>query len=184
MAFNFNPTTGLLDLNAFPSEPTTEAEARQQFMTLFNQLKDYINSNMVQDIKQSIYAIGDIITTTVNVNPAGRFGGTWVEFGKGKTLVGVDKNDTDFNVAEKIGGYKTQPLRALIGATDSDLSKIGYQAGARVPTHDYNRGISGSAFGGAINSAINHSTVVKRDDGTEPTTLQPYVTVYFWKKTA
>lgn len=46
--FNFNPTTGLLDINSFPSDPSTETEARQQFMTLFNQLKNYINDNEIE----------------------------------------------------------------------------------------------------------------------------------------
>lgn len=42
--FNFTPTDGLLDTAVFPSNPTSEAQARQQFMTLFNQIRDYINT--------------------------------------------------------------------------------------------------------------------------------------------
>lgn len=42
--FRFTPETGLMDKDAFPTEPESEEEARGQFMTLFNQTKDYINT--------------------------------------------------------------------------------------------------------------------------------------------
>ena len=36
--------------------------------------------------------------------------GKWEVFGKGKTLVGVDPNDTDFKTVNKSGGTKTVTL--------------------------------------------------------------------------
>lgn len=42
--FTFNPVNGLLDTTVYPSEPASETIARQQFMDLFNQIKNYINS--------------------------------------------------------------------------------------------------------------------------------------------
>lgn len=44
MSFNFDPVNGLNDKAIFPSVPTSEIAARQQFMTLFNQIRDYLNS--------------------------------------------------------------------------------------------------------------------------------------------
>ena len=41
--FNFNPPNGLLDTNIYPTNPTTEAEARGQIQDPLNQLKDYLN---------------------------------------------------------------------------------------------------------------------------------------------
>jgi len=38
------------------------------------------------------------------------FGGTWEIYGEGKTLIGVDKNNTNFDVVNKIGGSKTNTL--------------------------------------------------------------------------
>lgn len=64
--FNFDPVTGLLDKNIFPSNPDTEDAARMQFMVLFNQLRDYINkSNKVEDKV-------DLITFGANINKNGR----------------------------------------------------------------------------------------------------------------
>ena len=52
------------------------------------------------------YPVGSIYLSISNINPETIFGGTWVSFGSGKTLVGVDTNDSDFNTAEKTGGSK------------------------------------------------------------------------------
>lgn len=46
MAFNFQPSDGLLNKSVFPSVPVNETEARNQFMILFNQIKDYLNSGI------------------------------------------------------------------------------------------------------------------------------------------
>ena len=54
--FIFDPPNGLLDKNVFPSKPQTEDAARGQFMQLFNQVKEHMNSNMVlpEDIEFNI----------------------------------------------------------------------------------------------------------------------------------
>lgn len=55
-----------------------------------------------------IYPVGAIMPTTSNVNPGTYLAGTtWESFGAGKTLVGVDTADNDFNSAAKTGGAKT-----------------------------------------------------------------------------
>lgn len=68
MGFTFTPATGLLDTSFFPTKPTSETNARQQFMTLFNQLKDFINKNsvIVNDagtVNALVVAITPTITT-------------------------------------------------------------------------------------------------------------------------
>ena len=55
-----------------------------------------------------IYPVGAIMPTTSNVNPGTYLTGTtWESFGAGKTLVGVDTADNDFNTVAKTGGAKT-----------------------------------------------------------------------------
>src|SRR5699024_5149461 len=55
-----------------------------------------------------IYPVGAIMPTTSKVNPGTYLTGTtWESFGAGKTLVGVDTADDDFNSAAKTGGAKT-----------------------------------------------------------------------------
>ncbi|MCI9084408.1 MAG: hypothetical protein HFH46_02170, partial [Bacilli bacterium] len=74
-------------------------------------------SNITSDKKQyeeeflnKTYPVGSIYITESNTNPSETIGGTWEEYGKGKTLVGVDLNDTNFNTVNKLGGSKTNTL--------------------------------------------------------------------------
>ena len=68
----------------------------------------------VEDIESElmlkIYPVGSIYTSISSTSPATLFGGTWERFGKGKTLVSVDENDSDFNTVEKLGGSKTKTI--------------------------------------------------------------------------
>lgn len=67
-----------------------------------NSSNQWINAFSVLDA----YPVGSIYISTSSTNPSSLFGGTWQAFGKGRTLVGVDSNDTDFNYAEKTAGSK------------------------------------------------------------------------------
>lgn len=141
---------------------------------------DY-NGKDVSDILNH-YPVGSIFITTTNTNPGTFIGGTWESYGTGRTLVGVDTNDNDFNVANKMGGEKNQQLRALIGAVDGNVNTLGYWAediaGIWVR---YNMGIIASQEQGERLS--NHTTKVVRSDGNDATTIQPFITVYFWRRT-
>lgn len=48
--FQFNPPTGLLDTSAYPTNPNTEAEARGQVQAGMNQIRDYINSVIYENV--------------------------------------------------------------------------------------------------------------------------------------
>lgn len=49
--FNFNPENGLLNTQEFPDKPSSGTVARNQFMRLFNQIKDYINGMETNGVK-------------------------------------------------------------------------------------------------------------------------------------
>lgn len=133
----------------------------------------------------SFFPIGAVYISVTPTNPSTYFGGTWVQFGQGKTLVGVNTSDTDFNTVEKTGGSKRRPLAARIGAFDSDIGKIGYAAMANPSGGGFTYGIAGSSFRDISGSRVNHNTIVVDNvDGKDPSIVQPYITVYFWKRTA
>lgn len=67
-------------------------------------------SDNFYEILNHAYPIGSIYISINDINPATLFGGTWQQFGKGRTLVGVDENDNDFNIVQKTGGEKTHQL--------------------------------------------------------------------------
>ncbi len=132
-----------------------------------------------------VYPVGSIYISVNSANPSTLFGGQWEAFGTGRTLVGINTNDTAFNSSEKVGGIKEQELRALIGNIDSDTSRIGYVTSNPVPGQNNYLGYGYSNLNKFYMGSMgfNHSTVVKRaDTGGNATTLQPYIVVYMWKR--
>ena len=145
-------------------------------------------SSVTKTVKQLyliMHPIGSIIFTTSSINPGVTFGGTWIEWGKGRVPVGVNTADIEFNEVEKIGGKKEQVLRASIGAVSNDTSSIGYAKTFAIPNRNvYSATIWGNNGNTETPRPANHATEVWQDNGQEPTTLQPYITCYMWKRTA
>ena len=81
------------------------------------------------------FPVGAIFLSVDSTNPATTLGyGTWVVFGSGRILVGVDSGDPDFDMAEKTSGSKTASynhdivvsnLRTGGGITVGDLDHDG-----------------------------------------------------------
>lgn len=63
MAFQFDPTDGLLNGNVFPTVPESETAARQQFQTLLNQIRDAINAHLADTVTESLTLIRDLALT-------------------------------------------------------------------------------------------------------------------------
>lgn len=134
---------------------------------------------------RGIFPVGAVYISVTSTNPSTYFGGTWVQFGQGKTLVGVNTSDTDFNTVGKTGGKKTRRLNANIGAFDSMINKIGYEAGDKVG-NGFSYGIYADYLQNISGDRVNHGTVVYEvgnGDKNIPM-MPPYITVYFWKRTA
>ena len=128
-----------------------------------------------------VYPVGSIyINAAVSTNPGTLLGfGTWVAFGSGRTMVGLDAGQTEFNTLEETGGAKTHTL------TISEM-----------PSHTHNLGSKDSTAGDG--GAFNEEFVEQYGDTTNgpavPTSyqgggsahnnLQPYIVVYMWKRTA
>ena len=49
------------------------------------------------------YRVGDVIITVNNQNPAQWYGGTWELFAPGRTVVCIDKSQSEFDTIQKIG---------------------------------------------------------------------------------
>lgn len=80
-----------------------------------------------------VFPVGVIIPSAVNVNPGTYLiGTTWVPFGEGKTLVGVDTADADFNTAEKTGGTKTASAGTHVHTTSDHTLSL-----SEIPSHTH-----------------------------------------------
>jgi hypothetical protein len=144
------------------------------------------NENNEKFYPHPYYPVGSIYLSVNDTNPSVWFGGTWEQIAKGRTLVGVDTNDTDFNTVKKTGGSKSQELKALIGNIDGNTGRMAYvPTGAVNGQSNYNsyayQGLNHFFTGGC---GYNHATPVKRQNNTDATTVQPYFTCYIWCRTA
>ena len=121
----------------------------------------------------AIYPVGCIYTTTVSTNPNTLFGfGTWAAFGSGRVLVGLDAGQTEFDTVEETGGEKTHTLSE-----------------AEMPAHTHgdcsvsNICATGSAIRGP-GAASDVASTSSTGSGQAHNNLQPYIVVYFFKRTA
>ena len=144
----------------------------------------------VQGNKISVqYDVGDLYITTNSQNPSERFGGTWQLYGQGRTLVGYDETDVDFNTIGKTGGSKKMQNHIhtgtianagshshIFGGNTNSLAggstyarPRGYTSGVLETTYD-------------TNTAGDHThtlTINATGEGNSEN-LQPYIVVYFW----
>jgi microcystin-dependent protein len=128
-------------------------------------------ADLIQLVLPTAYPVGSIYTSVVSTNPATLFGfGTWVAFGQGRVLVGLNSGDTDFDTPEETGGEKTHTLTV-----------------AEMPAHQHTGGITtGGALG--IKSAPDVGTTLQDTGsvggGGAHNNVQPYIVVYMWKRSA
>ena len=133
---------------------------------------------------QGVYEVGDLyLTLNKESDPAKRFGGTWELIAKGKTLVGVDENDADFNEVGKTGGSKyLQAHNHRIALYDSgkteQISRDLAYGGDRTWSNKWvlsTYNIEEKAYTGYGGKEIKTG-----NSGN----LQPYLTCYIWQRTA
>jgi hypothetical protein len=136
------------------------------------------------------YPVGSIYINATNAtNPATLFGfGTWVAFGAGRVLVGLDAGNAAFDTAEETGGSANATLPShthTATVTDPGHSHviettINLAGGSNGPN------VLGSGTPAATQTAVTGITVSNSTEGSSSTNanLQPYIVVYMWKRTA
>ena len=123
------------------------------------------------------FPVGWLLISTVNTNPGTFLGyGTWAAFGAGRVLVGLDSGDADFNSAEKTGGEKTVTLTTaqMPAHTHAENSPTSAGGGSQKMGQDTNSN-------GSTASGLNTASA---GGGNAHPNVQPYIVVYFWKRTA
>lgn len=148
---------------------------------------------------KNIYPIGSIYISVNNVNPSTFFGGTWEAFATGRTLIGVDTADTDFNAVEKTGGEKThtQTIAEMPSHThiqnphnhddilDNNENRVTYASGSTSNYRVLHQDQTGNASGSWKMQTSETTATNQNTGGGQPfNIMQPYVTVYMWKRTA
>ncbi len=141
-------------------------------------------------LNAAAYPVGAIFTTTVNYADSAAVvaaigGTTWVAFGGGKVLVGLDSGDTDFDTAEETGGAKT-PNTGSHTLTENEIPSHTHYGYGSQSSFNTQYGIGKTQYKG---SGIATDTPLTSTGGGAGHThtgnaVQPYIVVYFWKRTA
>jgi hypothetical protein len=142
------------------------------------------------------WPVGSVFISVVSTNPATLLGlGTWVAFGAGRVLVGLDAGDPDFDAAEKTGGAKTHQLSVNeLPAHNHTVTDPGHtHLTQRYPTatgastgFTIDTSMSGTLADNTLptKSATTGLTVNNAGGGAAHNNVQPFVVCYFWKRTA
>lgn len=128
------------------------------------------------------YPVGSVYTSVVATNPNSLLGvGTWVAFGAGRVLVGINASDSDFNTVEEVGGAKTDSHTLSINEIPSHVH--GYTGVQGTGNPD---GAGDSVTAGHANSYPRQTELDYEGGGAAHShdIVQPYIVVYFWKRTA
>ena len=145
------------------------------------------------------WPIGSIYISVTNTNPSEWFGGTWEAFATGRTLIGIDTSQVEFNTVEKIDGYKyhTHDYRIGLAGNYGQLAigdNFAQQGAYRYDTNTF-AGESGSIISTTdlyMNNAILDAmkNIVKprihysEGNTSKSMSMPPYIVVYMWRRTA
>lgn len=147
--------------------------------------------HLVDKMLDRMYPVDSIYISTNSTSPASLYGGSWERYGTGRALISASDTDNDFK-AGTTGGSKTHEVRVR-------LANIYGLAG--ISTTNNLTGISvdgGKTYSGFTNFDSNQTVNTARgmDGSFGPTqvnfyaaisklpTLDPYVSVYIWRRTA
>lgn len=143
------------------------------------------------------YPVGSIYISVMNTNPSTFFGGVWERFANGRVLVGVDESQSEFKTVNKTGGNKnlqshnhgfSANTNTAGGHNHGLTTSVWYNAEGtwddggiygqyKTTTHGQYRYTD---FNGDHYHSLSGTTgsTGSGDSGN----LQPYISVYIWKR--
>lgn len=148
---------------------------------------------LVNSIKSAMYPVGSVYITYNNVNPGTFLGGTWEQFGQGRTLIGEGTGDdgTDsqtFTANDTGGSYNHNHIYGVkVNTYNSSNANIrirksdgSWQEGTKDGEEYayFNNGVQAS------NKKLNATAYKIESNTSNSSSIQPYIIVYFWRRTA
>ena len=207
---NWYKKLAITDSPAFSGTPTAPTPTTTDNSTKLATTA-YVKNNVVEIIKK-VYPVGSIYMSTVSTNPATLFGfGTWEAMPAGRVLLAQGKSSwgTTYN-AGSTGGEATHqltvgelPSHGHTASTDTininggfrlDGTEVGGTTSASgvfsigssfTPSKGHGNNGGGSNVGRNINFNSTHShkiTINNVGEGQSHNNIQPYLTVYMWKR--
>ena len=145
-------------------------------------------NKLVSSIKSAMYPVGSVYITYNNVNPGTFLGGTWERFGQGRTLVGEGTGNDgstsmSFTSNSTDGKYKNTHYHVTSFGWDGTAFYAGRPDGAK--NGDYTRtSVIPNGYIVNANSSVAQQTRLNWTDNRTIDNVQPYIVVFFWRRTA
>ncbi len=127
------------------------------------------------EILNYAFPIGSIKMTATNENPGNTLGGVWERWGQGRFPLSVG-DEEGLNESEIIGGEKEHAL--TIDEIPSHAHSLSLPIGEEVVSLKYNGQMNG------INPEVTVKTTEESGGGMAHNNMPPFITCYFWKRTA
>jgi hypothetical protein len=145
-------------------------------------------NKLVNSIKSAMYPVGSVYITYNNVNPGTFLGGTWERFGQGRTLVGEGTGNDgstsmSFTANSTDGKYKNTHYHVTSFGWDGDYFYAGRPDGAANNAYDRTSVIP-NGYGIQTSSFISRQVRLNWTDNRTIDNVQPYIVVFFWRRTA
>lgn len=167
-----------------------KTETDNKFTTTKEELTSLINTTIDNTIN-SIYPIGSVYISLTETNPGTYLKGIWERFGQGRTLIGEGTGDDGSNTmnftAGSIGGNYEHNHTYGIKLNDyySNISNLNL----RNSDGSWQGGVNDGNQSAYVNTAcqtdnkeINSQTYKIEVNTSNSKTMNPYITVYFWKR--
>ena len=150
-------------------------------------------TSAIQTQIQNLYPVGSIyINGSVATNPNSLLGfGTWERYGEGRVLVSQNGSDSSFDTLGETGGSKDAIIpshthtASVTDPTHSHTFPIGDGTGSPLPDYHPQDGNQQDATVTTAAASTGISVSIS-STGTSATNqnLQPYITVYMWRRTS
>lgn len=143
---------------------------------------------VVPKLLSKIYPVGSVYITYNNNNPGNFLGGTWERFGQGRTLIGEGTGNDgstsmSFTFNSTDGKYKNTHYHVTSFGWDGDYFYAGRPDGAANNAYDRTSVIP-NGYGIQTSSFISRQVRLNWTDNRTISSVQPYIVVFFWRRTA
>ena len=134
-----------------------------------------------------MYPVGAVYITYNNNNPGKFLGGIWEQFGQGRTLIGVGTGNDQiksqsFNAHEMGGKYENSHHHVTPFGWDTNSFFAGRADGADNGNYDRTTVVP-NGYKINISSSATPQVRLNWSDERKINVIQPYITVYFWRRT-
>lgn len=146
---------------------------------------------LVKKVLDRIQPVGSLYFSTNSTSPASLFGGTWERYAQGRVMVSASDTDADFTVG-KTGGSKTHELRVRLGniyglagvSSTNALSGISVDGGKTYNGFTNFNGKNQVSTARGMDGSFGPMSIDFNYASANLPTLDPYVSVYIWRRTA